>query len=163
MDAITSTFHIDIKLIIAQLVNFGITLVLVYFVLGKPLMKMMHKRESYIKEGVDNAKNASELIKKTADEYSLTISNAKNEANEIFQEAKKQAEIKKSEMLEEAKIQVAGIIANGNKELEKQKQIILEDAKTELIDLTINATNKILAEQGLHSINHDTINKIKSV
>ncbi|OGI78291.1 ATP synthase F0 subunit B [Candidatus Nomurabacteria bacterium RIFCSPHIGHO2_02_FULL_33_12] len=162
MDALTGTFHIDIKLIIAQLINFIIVLVLAYYVLGKPLMKMMHKRESYIKEGVDNAKNASELIKKTADEYSVTISNAKNEANEIFQEAKKQAEVKKQEMLEEAKIQVSGIIANGNKELEKQKQIILEEAKVELINLTINATNKILAEQGLNSVNQDTINKIKS-
>lgn len=162
MDAITSTFHIDIKLIIAQLINFGITLVLVYFVLGKPLIKMMNKRENYIKEGVDNAKNATELIKKTGDEYNATILNAKNEANEIFKEAKHQAENKKQEMLEDAKKEVSQIIANGQKSLETEKQKIIEEAKKEIIDLTINATNKILAEQGVHSLNHDTISKIKS-
>lgn len=163
MDSITSTFHIDIKLIIAQLINFAITLVLVYFVLGKPLIKMMSKRDSYIREGVDNAKSATELIKKTADEYNTTILNAKNEANLIWEEAKKQVEDKKSAMLEAAKIEVAGIIANGQKSLEAEKQKILDSAKSELVELTINATNKILAEQGVHALNHETISKIKSI
>lgn len=163
MDALTGTFHIDVKLIIAQLINFIIVLILAYYVLGKPLIKMMNKRDSYIKEGVDNAKNATELIKKTAEEYNTTILNAKNEANTIFQDAKKQAEIKKSEMLELAKIEVAGIIANGQKALEVEKQKILDSAKSELVELTINATNKILAEQGVHALNHETITKIKSI
>lgn len=163
MDSITSTFHIDIKLIIAQLINFAITLVLVYFVLGKPLIKMMNKRDSHIKEGLNNASTAKELIKKTTEEYNTTILNAKNEANEIFQDAKKQAEAKKSEMLEAAKIEVSQIIANGQKTLEVEKQKILDNAKSELVELTINATNKILAEQGIHALNHETISKIKSV
>jgi F-type H+-transporting ATPase subunit b len=163
MEAITSTFHVDIKLIIAQLINFVITLVLVYFVLGKPLIKMMHKRDLHIREGVNNAATAKELIEKTKSEYDLALSNAQNEANNIYQEGKKQAEIKKTEMIENAKVEVALMIENGKKSLESEKQKIMDDVKKEIVELTINATSKVLAEHGSSGLSSDTVGKIKSI
>jgi len=163
MDAITSTFHIDIKLIIAQLINFAITLVLVYFVLGRPLIKMMHKRDLHIKEGVNNAAEAKELIEKTKSEYDLALSNAQAEANTIYQEGKKQAELKKTEMIENAKVEVLLMIENGKKSLESEKDKIMDDVKKEIVELAINATSKILTEHVSGSLSSDTVGKIKSI
>ncbi len=163
MDSLVSTFHIDFKLVIAQLINFAVVLILVYYVLGKPLIKMMNKRDIHIKEGIDNAANALELIKKTEEEYEATLLKAKTEASDFFQEVKKQTEAKKSAMLEDARLEVETLIANGQKSLEIEKQKILAEAKKEIVELTITATSKILAEHSGSTLSQDTISKIKSV
>ena len=163
MDSLVSTFHIDVKLVIAQIINFAVVLVLVYFVLGKPLIKMMNKRDTHIKEGIDNAANALELIKKTEEEYEATLLKAKTEASDFFQEVKKETEAKKASMLEDARREVETIISNGQKTLEIEKQKILEDAKKEIVELTISATSKILAEHSGETLSSDTISKIKSL
>jgi len=163
MDAFIDTFHIDWRIIIAQAVNFLVVLAILYYLVLKPLKKTMTARTGQITEGLLNAKQSKELIQKSQEEYDSALVNAKTEANAIFQEAKKQAEAKKMEMLEQAKAQVELMILNGQKSLEAEKQKIIQEARKEIVELTINATSKILAEHGAHELSPEAISKIKSI
>ncbi|MFZ3011819.1 MAG: F0F1 ATP synthase subunit B [Minisyncoccia bacterium] len=145
MESIINAFHIDYKIIIAQMVNFGIVFAVLYFYAIKPLSKIMKERGEKIEKGVSDAKTNAEILNKTNIEYGEAIGRAKAEANEIFQEGKKEATAKKAAMLEEAKNEVALVVENGKKILEAEKIKMVEEAKKEIVELAMRATEKLIA------------------
>jgi F-type H+-transporting ATPase subunit b len=147
MESIISTFHIDWKIIIAQAINFGVVFIVLYIFALKPLSKLMAERSEKITKGIDDAKTNATLLTKTQEQYEEALTKARNEANKIFQEGKKEMETKKAAMLEEAKKEADGIIANGKKILEADKIKILEEAKKEIVSLTMLAAEKLISSK----------------
>ncbi len=147
MEEFISTFHIDWKLMIAQVINFALVLVAIYFLAAKPLKKLIKDRTSEIETGLINAKDNAVLIEKTKKEYAEALTNARIEAQKVFDEGKKEAMAKKEAMLSDAKIEVENIIANGKKTLEADKAKMVEDAKKELASLALLAAEKIMAKE----------------
>ena len=80
-------------------------------------------------------------------EYEEAIAKAKAEANEIFQEGKKEATAKRVAMLEEAKDEVALLVENGKKTLEAEKVKMVEEAKKEIVNLAMLATEKLISNK----------------
>ena len=153
MESIISTFHIDWKIIIAQMINFGVVFVVLYIFALKPLSKLMVERSEKIDKGIDDAKTNAATLLKTKAEYDEMLSKAQAEANKIFQEGKKEAENKKALMLEDAKKEVAGVIENGKKTLEAEKVKMVEDAKKEIVSLAMIATEKLInSKQDLNNL-----------
>ncbi len=147
MDSIISTFHIDWKIIIAQAINFAVVFVVLYLFALKPLGKLMAERTEKIAKGINDAKSNAVMLEKTKKEYEEIISRARAEANKVFQDGKKEAEIKKTLMLEDAKNQVALIIQNGKKTLEVEKVKTVEEARKEIVNLAMLAAEKILSNK----------------
>lgn len=153
MESIISTFHIDWKIIIAQAINFAVVFVVLYVYALKPLAKLMAERGEKIGKGIDDAKTNAELLAKSELEYEAALTKARNEANKIFQDGKKEAEAKKLAMLEEAKNEVSTIIANGKKTLEAEKAKMVEEAKSEIVSLAMAATEKLIkSKQDLNNL-----------
>jgi F-type H+-transporting ATPase subunit b len=144
MDSIISTFHIDWKIIIAQAINFGIVFVVLYVYALKPLSKLMAERSEKISKGINDAETNAKVLAETHKEYEAVLVKARNEANKIFQDGKKEAENKKMQMLEDAKKEVSLVIENGKKALEVEKVKMVAEAKKEIVTLTIKATEKLL-------------------
>lgn len=147
MESIISTFHIDWKIIIAQVVNFGVVFVVLYIYALKPLSKLMSERSDKIAKGLGDAKESEQVLKEATSKYEEALNNARIEANKIFADSKKEAEAKKMAMIEEAKEQVASIIDNGKKTLEAEKLKMVGEAKKEIVDLAMLATEKLLGAQ----------------
>src|SRR3989338_11365093 len=118
MDSIISTFHIDCKIIVAQAINFGVVFIVLYIFALKPLNKLMAERAEKISKGVNDAKTNADMLKATCVEYDEVLAKARIEANNFFQEGKKEALAKRDAMLEDAKTEVAKVIENGKKSLQ---------------------------------------------
>jgi F-type H+-transporting ATPase subunit b len=146
MDSFITTFHIDWKIIIAQAINFVIVLVILYFLVLKPLRKMMSERGEEISGGLNDAKKNAELLKKTEDEYKNVLAKAREEAHILYQDGKIEAEAKRAEMLENAKKDVDALIASGKKSLEAEKAKMMEDAKREIVSIVVAATEKLITD-----------------
>ena len=143
MESIINAFHIDYKIILAQMLNFGIVFVVLYFYAIKPLGKIMKERGDKIEKGVKDAKTNAEILDKSKAEY--------------------EAQTKKTAMLEEAKNEVALIIENGKKTLEADKTKMVEEAKKEIVTLVISATKKLLGEKIDGSLNEKTIKEFNNL
>ena len=145
MDSLISTFHIDWKIILAQVINFGVVFVVLYVYALKPLSKLMSERSEKIDKGINDAKKNEETLKATKSEYDTVMAQAKVEANKIFQDGKKEAEVKKAQMLETARKEVETMIENGKKNLESEKIKIMEEAKKEIVNLAMAGVEKIIS------------------
>ncbi len=163
MDSLITTFHIDWKIIIAQVINFGIVFAVLYMFALKPLKKLMTEREEKIAKGVTDAKENAEMIEKTRKEYDEVLNKARAEAHTIFQEGKRDADAKKAEMLEDAKNEVGVMIASGKKTLESEKAKIIEEAKKEIVSLVVLATEKVLKDNDNTGVNEKTVKQINNM
>lgn len=163
MESFITTFHIDWKILIAQVINFAIIFAVLYFLALKPLKKVMSERTNVIEKGIADAKHNAELISNTKKEYEAVIAKAKGEAHELFQEGKKEAEAKKAEMLAKAQSEVDTMISNGKKSLEAEKSKMIEEAKAEIVSLVVAATEKVLNDKNDSAITDKAIKKVNHI
>lgn len=163
MESIINTFHIDFKIIIAQIINFGIVLAVLYFYALKPLSKLMKEREDKISKGVEDAQKNAQILNNTKVEYQEILSKARIEADKIFQEGKKEAENKKALMMEKTKEEVSVMIENGKKVLESEKTKMVLEAKEEITSLAVKIAEKILGTKIDSSFEEKTIKELNNI
>lgn len=144
MDSLITTFHIDWKIIIAQLVNFAVVFFVLYYFALKPLKKLMDERGKTIEGGLENAKKQEELLAQSQAAYEAAIAKANSEAVAKMKEAKKDAEAYHAKEIEKTQAAVAATIASGKAQLESEKAKMMDEAKKELVALIANATEKVL-------------------
>ena len=77
MDELIKTFYIDWKLLIAQLVNFGIVLWVLYKFAIKPLSKTMDARTEEIEKSLEDAKKIEASLAQTETERQDKLDAAK--------------------------------------------------------------------------------------
>jgi F-type H+-transporting ATPase subunit b len=147
MEELIKTFHIDLKLIIAQLVNFGIVLfVLKKFAYG-PVLKMMEERTDKIEKGMADAESAGKKILEIAEQEKTVLIEARKQAQEIVTKAEEIAKKNKEEIIIEAKNQSEKILADSAKKIEQEKNQMLQEIKGQIAELVIAATGKVLGEK----------------
>lgn len=147
MEELIETFHIDWKLMIAQIINFGLVFFALYLIAAKPLSKLIKDRTEEITKGLDDAKKNAETLKATTLEYEATMAKARLEANDFFERSKKEAEVKKIEILNSAEREVTQAIENSKKTIEAEKIKMINEAKNEIASLVVKATEKVLEEK----------------
>jgi F-type H+-transporting ATPase subunit b len=163
MDSLINTFHIDWKIIIAQAINFGVVFLVLYLFALKPLKKLMSDRQQRIENGLTDAKANALLIEKTRKEYDDIIKKARAEANNIFEEGKREALANKADMLSKADHEVDSMILNGKKILDSEKIKMVEEAKTEIVSLVVKATEKLLESNTDESYDEKAFKRIKNI
>jgi len=147
MESIISTFHIDWKIIIAQLVNFGIVFTVLYIYALKPLSKLMKERSEKISNGLEDAKKSSELLEKASTEYEENTIKLRKVAIEAGKELKKDLEKLRAENLDKIKADNDEWTKARAKQMEIDKKNLIEEAKNELASLVVLATEKIMIEK----------------
>ena len=144
MDSLIETFHIDIKILIAQTINFAIVISVLYFFALKPLIKVMKDRTAKIEKSLEDAKKIDEKLDITEAEYKKTIANAKKEANAILEKTQEEVEARRTVMLNRAKEEIGQVISEEKVKIQQEKAKMLKEVKTELADLVIATTAKVL-------------------
>jgi F-type H+-transporting ATPase subunit b len=163
MDSFITTFHIDWKIILAQGINFSIVFSVLYFLALKPLKTLMKDRSEHIAKGLEDAKKNKDLLITSEKEHEEIVRTARAQANEIFTEAKKEAELKKTEMIGIAQKDVENMINNAKKILEIEKVKMVEEAKGEIVSLVVKATEKLLESHKDESYEKKVLSQINKI
>lgn len=147
MESLIEVFHIDIKLLLAQAINFGIVFAVLYFFALKPIMKVMGERTEKIEKSLADAKNIEEKLNQTKEEYNTVMAQAKKEANIILEKANMAAEENKKEMIVKAKEEIGQVINQEKANMQAEKANTLKELKKEVAGLVTLALEKILEEK----------------
>lgn len=147
MNEFIATFHIDWKLMIAQLFNFGLVFLAFYLLAVKPLRKIMTERGEVISKGVDDAKKSNELLQKATEEYKENTVKLRKISIDAQKELQKDLEKLRAENLEKIKADNNEWTKNRIKQLEVDKKNLVESAKSEIVSLAILAAEKIMEDK----------------
>ncbi len=147
MDSLIETFHIDIKLLIAQIVNFAIVFSVLYFFALKPLLKVMGERTKKIEKSIDDAEKIEEKLARAEKEYNKEIIRARKEAEIILEKAEQRAEERKQETITKAKEEIGHVINQEKAKIQQEKAKTLKEIKKEVADLVAASVEKVLGER----------------
>jgi F-type H+-transporting ATPase subunit b len=147
MNELINTFHIDIKLIIAQLVNFAIVLFVLKRYAYGPVLKMMEERSDKIEKGIADAENAGKKLTEITEKEKEVLVEARKQAQEIIAKAEATAIKSKEEIIVEAKSQSEKILADSAKKIEQEKNQMMQEVKGQIAELVIAATGKVIDEK----------------
>jgi F-type H+-transporting ATPase subunit b len=147
MDSIISTFHLDLRLFIAQLFNFAVVFGVLYFFVFKPLLAVMTERAHKIEQGLADAQSSADKLAKTHLEQAVIIKKAKEEALLIIDKAVEQAELRRAEMLAETRAELGVMINQEKDKMQQEKALVLTQIKAELATLIVKAIAKIMPDK----------------
>jgi F-type H+-transporting ATPase subunit b len=143
MDQLLEAFGIDWKLLIAQMVNFGVLLVALWFFLYKPVMKMLDERAKKIAQGVEDAERATEKLAGADQEAGKVVAKADVEASEIVASARTAANDEKARIMKEAEARAAQVVADADARAKEAAAKALRDSEKEIARLAVLAAAKV--------------------
>lgn len=147
MNEIIETFHVDYKMLIAQMVNFAIILGVLYKFAYGPMIKHMDARTKLIEKGLDDAKKAGEKLETAAKERETKIQQTKKESRQIIEAAQLQAEKSKGEIVDQARIESEKVVEQAKGQIQNEKERMISEVKKEIGSLVVAATTKIVDEE----------------
>ncbi|HLC44290.1 MAG: ATP synthase F0 subunit B [Candidatus Doudnabacteria bacterium RIFCSPHIGHO2_01_FULL_50_11] len=135
------------KLFVAQLINFGIIVLVLWKWVFTPLTSAMQARTAKIEKSLHDAED---LKKKIAvfDAWKLEQdAKARVEYEHVVQQAQAAATEAKSEILEQAKLQSEKLVTDAEKRIGQERQAMVREAREELASVVIAVAEKVLKEK----------------
>ncbi|PIP34146.1 hypothetical protein COX69_01820 [Candidatus Falkowbacteria bacterium CG_4_10_14_0_2_um_filter_48_10] len=161
MGNIIDLFHVDFKLLLAQMVNFAIVFAVLYFVALKPLLAAMHERSEKIEKSLSDARRIENRLEEAENEYQAKVGEARREAMAIMEKSQAQAEEKRKEILARAKLEIGQAINEEKEKLRREKAKVLTELKKEAGSLVALSLEKILGGQKQPEFDRRIIDKMK--
>ena len=141
------TLGLNLKLFIAQLINFGIILAVLWKWVFTPVAKKLTERT----EKIEKAMRDAEGTEKEKLEFGLWKESemiiVKGQASTIIASAETEAIKAKEKIIQDTKAEQEKVIQQAKVQIEQEKNQQLQLAKSELADLVTLATEKILRQK----------------
>ncbi|MFQ5525758.1 MAG: F0F1 ATP synthase subunit B [Thermoanaerobaculia bacterium] len=129
------------------LIIFGVVL----FILGKyawgPLLEGLQQREQFIHDSLAEAKKDREDAEVRLEQYSAKLDEARSEATAIVEEGRRDAEVVKARIEEEAREESQRILDRAKREIDLAKQTAIKALYTSSAELATDIASRILQKE----------------
>lgn len=112
--------------------------------LFKPINKMLDDRRQAVQKDYDDAEAARKEAEELKQQYADSISEAKEEANNIIRKAHDDAEAEREAIISLSHSEADQIISSANTSIENERKRVIQQAHSEIADLAIEAASKIV-------------------
>lgn len=139
--------QIQVTAILLQMLNFGIVLGALTYLLLKPIKKVLDERAARVAEG---QKAAEEAVKEKASIEELkekVLKEARAKAKDMLAEARKEVDAKRDEWMEEAKADAAKARAKAEKTLASERAAMVESMQDDFNEAVFLVAEKVLGEE----------------
>ncbi len=138
---------IDLKIFLAQLVNFTIVLLVLWKWAYTPIVRLLDERQKKIEQSVKDAQAIEVRLSRLDGERDEILQAARGEGKLRVEEALVGAETRRQEILNKTKFEVERVIVQGKQQLALEREAMMRDARKELADIIVSATQKILTTE----------------
>lgn len=138
---------IDLKLLLAQIVNFLILLFILTKLIYKPILNLLDKRKKMIEKNVEDTKKIEERLEKLEKDKEKILSEASQKAITVIEQAKKSAEEEKQKIITNGKKEISSLAERYRAQLQEEKAKIVQEVKKDVASLIIKSSEKIIRKQ----------------
>jgi F-type H+-transporting ATPase subunit b len=137
---------INLGYLISQIVNFTLLAVLLYFVAYKPILRMLDERSARIKQGLDDAEQASRRAAEMEQEFEQRLAEARKEGQEIVAQATQMSEKARQEILETAREEARAQVEKAKEEISRERELAMSELRQQVADLSLSISEKVIGE-----------------
>lgn len=134
---------VDINLLFA-IINIIVLFLLLRKFLIKPVRNVMEKRDEIIRTGLENARKSQSDAELLKQEYEKKLKNAGDISAGIISDAKKEAEARSQNIINEANAKAGSILNSAVENAEAAKIKAVNDAKSQIAGLAAEMAQKIV-------------------
>ena len=138
------SFGIEWKILIWQIINFGLLFAALSYFFYKPVKKLMKEREGKIAESLKNAENLEKKSKELEVEFKSKMTEQRLEIEEMHKKAKAAGDELRKELRVKAESEAERIIGEAKKTATQEKAEILKSLKDEVKGLAVALASKVL-------------------
>jgi F-type H+-transporting ATPase subunit b len=131
-------------LMIWTLVTFLISLWILRRYAFGPLAALIEKRRTLVRENLEAAENSRDEAQKLLDEYKQQLAQARREAGEIVERARKTGAELERQMRDEATAQRERDVAAAKAAIAAETRQAIDEIRNQVADLTLLATEKVV-------------------
>ena len=132
-----------IGLMVWTLVVFGVSMWLLAKLAFPRISEALDKRQRAIAESIDAAEHTKQEAKQLLAEYRERLTEARQQADEIVNRAKKAADVHERESLEQSKEAREEMLEQTRRDIEAETRRAIQEIRKEVADLTVQATEKV--------------------
>lgn len=139
---------VNLKLLLAQLVNFAVLLVVMWKWVYTPLMRKMDERAERIKDGLDFAHQATKQLEDLGAERDRIVREAKAEAHALIEDAALKAEYVRKTKAAETAADIEKMLADAKARMALEREATFEALRDDVTRLVTLATRKVAEDVG---------------
>ena len=130
--------------LIAQIINFGILLGLLYVVAYKPIMRVLDERSRKIKESMEQTEHIQKQSVQAEEETKKRINAAAKEGQEIIAQAVRTGEEVQQKAQQDARREAESLITRAREEIHRERDEAIGEVRKEYADLVVMAAGKVI-------------------
>ena len=142
--------------LVAQIINFGILLLLLRLVAYKPVMRMLDERRERIRESLATADRVRERETQAEREAKQALESARQEGQALVGQAQQIAARIQGEARQQAQADSEALLARARNEIQLERDNAIAQLRREFADLTIAAAEKVI-DQSLDKAAHQRL------
>ena len=149
---------INITWLLAQVVNFGLLLFILWKLAYKPVLKVMDDRKQRIQESLDYAENAKKQAAEQQKEFDRKLADARREAQAAATVAAQAGEKERAVILAQAREDARKMIEQAKEQIEYERKQMLAELREEVVQLSLLAAEKVVSQSLDEQAHHRLIN-----
>jgi F-type H+-transporting ATPase subunit b len=142
----TSGLQINLFWVIVSTLNFIFFAVLLYWLFGGPLTRMLSERRARVEQGLEDAEQARRDRESAEAERLAAIQEARREANDIINRAQKVAQDSRDADIAATKAELEQMRERATSEIDAEKQRAIAELRGEVADLALAAASRVVGE-----------------
>jgi len=143
----TAVLGLHLGQFIAQLINFGIVLLIFWKWVLPAVMKNLQSRTARIEKSLKDAERVEKEKLEFEQWRQAEMSKTRQEASSIITKAQSEANQVKDQTIQQTKEEQQKLVEQAKKQIEQEKNSMMSSAKSELADLITGTAEKILKEK----------------
>lgn len=137
---------IDIKLLAAQLINFGLFTFIFMKFIYKPFVAYMSDQKKNEQERERLLQELQAKEEKLAEKEKKVLADARTEAQKLLKEAEKAAAAKKDELMDQARKDATSLKEKAKADMEDEKSKMYDELREKVIRTSEAMTEKVLQD-----------------
>jgi F-type H+-transporting ATPase subunit b len=133
----------NVGLMIWTLLLFGISIVVLAKLAFPRISEALDRRQKAIEDSIDAAERTREEADQLLADYRERLREARGQADEIIERARKAAEAHERTATEEAREKREQLMEQTRREIESETRRAIDEIRREVADLTVMATEKV--------------------
>jgi F-type H+-transporting ATPase subunit b len=145
-EAGASGLQINLFWVIVSSLNFIFFAVILYWLFGAPVTRMLKERRERVEQGLADAEQARKDRESAESERLAAIQEARREANEIITRAQKVAQDSRDADIAATKAELERMRERAAADIEAEKKRAIAEIRGEVADLALRAASKVVGE-----------------
>jgi F-type H+-transporting ATPase subunit b len=146
MSAVFAAFGIDWRLLVINIINFGLLLTALWYFLYGPLTKMLEERRAKVAQGVHDAEAAAHKLAEVEASRAGVLAHAGKEADGILAEARTAAAAKEREIVQHGETVASTMVKDAEAQAADLKTRAIEESKQEVAKLIVLGMQKAMTK-----------------